>query len=290
MPDKETANYAYSSGMADIYSQDIFTNINSANPKSGVKSIEFLSTNYGFLLLNHTVPSLSSKNVRKAIELAIDKEAIVADILFSHGVVCETPFFPGSWCENNDIKGEYNIDKAKEILKNEGFVPDVNTGILEKDDLKLSFRLTVNSDNNFRIQVANKISENLKYVGIDCKVLVVSFEEYKSSCWIEGYEALLGAVPMSEDFDLKKFTGDGNISGYYNSMLINTFKEISLTDDNEIKKKGYEKVQKIFKDELPHISLYYTKEIIQCSDKIKKGLSPNGVSIYNGIENWSFND
>ncbi len=290
MPDKETANYAYSSGMADIYSQDIFTNISSANPKSGVKSIEFLSTNYGFLMLNHTFPVFSSKNVRKAIELAIDKESIVTDILFSHAVVCETPFFPGAWCGNGEIKGEYNIDKAKEILKNEGFIPDVNTGILEKDDLKLSFKLTVNNDNNFRIQVANKISENLKYVGIDCKVSVVSFDEYKSSFGLDGYEALLGAVPMSEDFDLKKFAGDGNVSGYYNSMLINTFREISLTDDTEMKKKGYEKIQKIFKDELPHISLYYTKESIQCSDKIKKGLAPNGISIYHEIENWSFNN
>ena len=290
MPDKETANYAYSSGMADIYNQDIFTNINMANPKSGVNSIEYLSTNYGFLMLNHNTPSLSSKNVRRAIELAIDKEAIVTDILFSHAVVCNTPVFPGAWCENNEISGEYNVEKAKEILKNEGFIPNVDTGILEKEDLKLSFSLLVNSDNNFRIQVANKISESLKYVGIDCKVSVVPFDEYSSRLHIDGYEALLGAVPMSEDFDFNKFMGENNPSGYYSKMAVDTFNEISLTDDMEGKKEGYLKLQKIFKEELPHISLYYTKESIQFSDKIKKGLTPNGINVYNGIENWSFKD
>lgn len=288
MPDKETANYAYSSGMADIFKQDIFTNINSANPKSGVKSIEYLSTNYGFLMLNHKADAFSSKNVRRAIELAIDKESIVTDVLFSHAVVCETPVAPGAWCENKEIKGEYSPEKAKELLKNEGFVPDVNTGILEKEDLKLSFKLLVNSDNNFRIQVADKISEGLKYIGIDCKVSVVSFEEYEGAFLAGEYEALLGAMPISEDFDLKKFMGEENASGYYSGMAVSTFNEISVTDDMDKKKTGYEKIQRIFKDELPHISLYYTKESIQCSDKIKKGLAPTGVSIYSGIENWSF--
>lgn len=290
MPDKETANFAYSSGMADIFNQDIFTNINMANPKSGVNSIEYLSTNYGFLMLNHNTPALSSKNVRRAIELAIDKEAIVTDILFSHAVVCNTPVFPGAWCENTGITGEYNVEKAKEILRNEGFIPNVNTGILEKEDLKLSFNLLVNADNNFRIQVANKISESLKYVGIDCKVSVVSFDEYSSAFHIDGYEALLGAVPMSEDFDLSEFMGENNLSGYYSKMAVDTFNKISLTDAAEEKKEGYLKVQEIFNDELPHISLYYTKESIQFSDKIKKGLTPNGVNVYNGIENWSFKD
>ena len=73
-------------------------------------------------------------------------------------------------------------------------------------------------------------------------------------------------------------------------MAVDTFNTISLTDDIEGKKEGYLKVQEIFKDELPHISLYYTKESIQFSDKIKKGLTPNGVNVYNGIENWSFKD
>lgn len=290
MPDKETADYAYSSGMSDIFSQDIFTDIKNANPKSGVKTKEILSMNYSFLLLNFNNPIFKNLNVRKAINMAIDRESIVTDVLFSHGEEVYTPVFKEAWCYNNNIKPVFDVSEAKKILIADGFTPDVNTGTLksEEDNTVLSFDILVNNDNNFRIQVANKISENLKYIGIDCKVKIVSFEEYKNAYYEKTYDAFLGTVPMSYDFDISHFLGDYNISNYYNPSAIEMLNSLCLLNKAEEKQAKYIEIQKLFYYDIPHISLYYTKETLQYSKKIKSGLNPNAISIFNDIENWKF--
>ncbi len=289
MPDKQTSDYAYASGMSDVFSQDIFTDTENANPKSGVKAKEFLSMNYNFLLLNHDNPVFKNLNVRKAINMAIDRESIVTDVLFSHGEAVYTPFFKDAWCYNQNIKPVFSVDEAKKILILEGFVPDVNTGILKKEDgTLLSFNILVNNDNNFRIQVANKISENLKYIGIDCKVKIVSFEEYQNAYYSKTYEAFLGTVPMSYDFSMSLFLGDYNISNYYNASVLETLNSLCLLKGAEEKQGKYVEIQKIFYYDIPHISLYYTKETLQFSNKIKSGLNPNSFNIFNNMENWEF--
>ena len=291
VPDKETANYAYSSGMADIFKQDIFDNSINSNSKNSESLKEYVSTNYGFLLLNHDNPLFNNVNVRQAINKAIDKESIAEDVLFSKAMPVSTPIFNGAWCYNENAVGEYNIEEAKNILKKEGFYNNVNTGIMQKDDgetLVLSFNILVNSDNNFRIQVANKISENLKYIGIDCKVKVVSFEEYKDSYINKTYEAFLGSVPMTYDFDLSLFMGEENVSNYKNSTAQNIINGAALEKDASIKKSYLRELQNLFTEDVPHISLYYTKEVLYSSGKVKKGLNPTEFNMFNNIENWSF--
>lgn len=290
MPDKETADYAYASGMSDVFSQDIFTDIKNSNPKSGVKTKEYLSMNYNFLLLNFNNPIFKNLNVRKAINMAIDRESVVTDVLFSHGEAVYTPVFKEAWCYNENIKPVFNVSEAKKILISDGFTPDVNTGILQNDEsgIKLSFNILVNNDNNFRIQVANKISENLKYIGIDCQVKIVSFLEYQSAYYEKTYDAFLGTVPMSYDFCLSQFMGEQNISNYYSVLSIDTLNGLCRLNNLKEKQEKYIEIQKIFYYDIPHISLYYTKETLQFSNKIKSGLNPNAFSIFNNIENWEF--
>lgn len=292
MPDKETANYAYSSGMSDIFSQDIFTDVASLNPKTGSAATEYVSLNYGFLLLNNAHPLFSDKEVRKAVNIAVNREKIVTDVLFSHAVPVCTPILTSSSFANNKIAAEYNVEEAKNILLKAGFKPDANTGILYKEseegDIPFTFDILVNNDNNFRIQVANNISESLKYAGIGCNVKIVSFEEYQQSYISKSYDAFIGSVPMSPDFDLSMFMGEYNISNYYSEQAKEILLKTGLTDDLNLKREFYDKLQNIFAEDVPHISLYYTKESIQSSSKIKSGLNPTGFNIFNNIEKWSF--
>ena len=73
--------------------------------------------------------------------MAIDRESIVTDVLFSHGEEVYTPVFKEAWCYNNNIKPVFDVSEAKKILIADGFTPDVNTGTLksEEDNTVLSF-------------------------------------------------------------------------------------------------------------------------------------------------------
>lgn len=294
MPDKETANYSNASGLSDIYVYDIFENADTSAPKTGATPKEYVSLNYNFLLINNAMPVFSDVNIRRAINMAIDKEYIVEDILFSHGVKVSNPIPEESIFYNKEYDVEYSTEKAKKLIYDSGYTPNINTGVMEKETengvLSLSFNIMVNNDNNFRIQVANAIRDNLKSVGIEANVNIVSYEEYVSNYINKTYEAFVGAVPMAPDFDMTMFMGEYNISNYYNEQSIRTLYAIGTTDDIKRKKEYYNALLKIFRDDVPHISLYYTKANLHSSSKIKKGIEPTGVNIFNNIENWSFNE
>ena len=294
VPDKETANYSYQSGMADIYSQDIFDNRTAGSLRASGNIIEYMSNNYGFLLINNNSEKFKSVNVRRAIDMAIDKESIAKDVLFSRAEAVATPMFKNAWCYNEKTVHRYNMEEAKNILKKEGFYNNEATGILQKDDedstIILSFEIMVNSDNDYRIQIANKISENLKFIGIDCKVNVVSYEEYRDAYSLRTYDALLGSVQMSYDFDLNMFMGEDNVSGYRSSTAQDILKAMALQGDIGVKKSYFRELQNIFYEDIPHISLFYTKESIQSSGKVQQGINPTCYSMFNKIENWSFDE
>ena len=294
MPDKETANYAYSSGLSDVFSQDIFKDVTSLNPKTGATNNEYTTLNYNFLLLNNTSEVLQDVRVRRAISLAINREVIVEDILFSHAKAVYSPIPTESFYFDSEVKDEYNVNVAKTLLLEGGYVPDVNTGIMGKETEdgveELSFTISVNNDNNFRIQVANYISENLKYIGIDATVEVIDYYEYADKYVNKTYEALLGSVMMAPDFDLTMFMGDYNITNYVSDAANKELSLISQTGNREIKKEHYNNLQRIFNKEAPHISLYYTKANLQNTSKVKKGLKPTGFNIFNNIEKWTFDD
>ena len=93
---------------------------------------------------------------------------------------------------------------------------------------------------------------------------------------------------MSYDFSMSLFLGDYNISNYYNASALETLNSLCLLKGAEEKQGKYVEIQKIFYYDIPHISLYYTKETLQFSNKIKSGLNPNSFSIFNNMENWEF--
>ena len=129
MPDKETANYSYSSGLSDVYSQDIFGDTHSLTPKTDSETTEFVSLNYNFLLLNHGNMVFADKNVRRAIKQAINKDKIIEDVLFSHGEAVETPLPLQSDLYLRSLESEYDVNKAKELLLSAGYTPDVNINL-----------------------------------------------------------------------------------------------------------------------------------------------------------------
>ncbi|NOX15146.1 MAG: ABC transporter substrate-binding protein [Epsilonproteobacteria bacterium] len=92
-----------------------------ANPN--VKLIKQEGLNVGYLALNEEkVPAFKDVRVRRAINYAIDKKAIVKAIYAGFGKVAYSPIPPTMWSYNKNTK-QYNYDpaKAKKLLKEAGY-------------------------------------------------------------------------------------------------------------------------------------------------------------------------
>ena len=84
---------------------------------SNVTVLEQPGLNIGYLAYNTTKKPFDDVRVRKAINMAIDKKAIVSAVYLSTGVAAVNPIPPGQWSYNKALKDDaFNPTEAKKLL------------------------------------------------------------------------------------------------------------------------------------------------------------------------------
>jgi dipeptide transport system substrate-binding protein len=80
--------------------------------------------NIGYLAYNTTRPQVSKLEVRQALDMAINRKAIVDAVYQGQGQEASNPFPASLWSYNTKLRNAaYNPEKAKELLKKAGY-PD----------------------------------------------------------------------------------------------------------------------------------------------------------------------
>ncbi len=122
-------------------------------------------------------------NFRKAVAHAIDKNSLINIVLNGLGSPQDAAMSPSSgFFYNPDVeKYEYNIEKAKALLKEAGIFDRNHDGIAE--DIagnKIEFNLFTNSENTQRIAIANIIKKDLEQLGFRVNFVPLSFNQLAS--------------------------------------------------------------------------------------------------------------
>ncbi|MDX1296569.1 MAG: ABC transporter substrate-binding protein, partial [Sulfurimonadaceae bacterium] len=88
------------------------------------RDIEDISHSYTYLGFNLRLEKFKDPNVRKALSLAIDRQALVDILFLGHGQVCTGPFLPGGPSFNDRVKTpKQDLNEAKRLLEEAGYGP-----------------------------------------------------------------------------------------------------------------------------------------------------------------------
>ncbi len=126
----------------------------------------------------HKLAWFSSRDFRRAVAHAVDKARIIEIVKNGLGYPQYSPESPGSgffYCK--DVrKYDYDLNKARELLRAAGFKDINNDGVLEdKDGRPLEFTLLTNADNTERVDIASIIRNDLESVGMKVNFQLVEF-------------------------------------------------------------------------------------------------------------------
>ena len=160
---------AFKNGEIDILSVKI-SNIEDFIGSLGYNKIEYKTREYDFLSLNTTSGILSDPAVRKAISLVIDKNNIVASCLGNGYVSSNFSLDMGCWLYTKDLNVEIDTEQAAQLLDSSGWHRTANAWVNGRDRLELS--LSVNSNNEQRVRVAENIKEQLENFGIPVDIKI----------------------------------------------------------------------------------------------------------------------
>ena len=270
---------------------DVFTssnkNIEEYLKNTNYNITRYINRNYNYLALNCNNEILANKEVRQAIAYAINKQDILKKILNDKYEISNFTLDFGSFSYdigNSIIK--YDTNKAKKLLldnewkySKEGWKKEINNANL---NIKLDIIVNKNDTNN--IQVANKIKEQLSLIGIILNIKEVNEKEYNSYLKNKNYDLIIVNSTYGYSPSLEKYFGENNLSNYTNKEINSLLKETEFLN-NEIKQ-NYTRINEIYNEEVPYISLYYDTNVFIYSPNLKGTITPNSYNLFYGIENW----
>ena len=220
-----------------------------------------------YVYLNLEIPLFQSRRLRQALLYAIDRDALIRDVLRGQAARADAPIAPGSWAYSPSLT-RYGADPqlANLLLDEAGWLKGED-GIRRNGGTALAFTLTTGSD-PVRVAVANRVAEAWNAIGASVIVepsgltaLVRDLIEQRD------YEALLFVDSAGTDPDpYAAWHSDGaggqggNLAQFSNARvdaLLTEARSAPLTRRKEL----YDEFQEIFAQEVPSIPLYVSRAL-----------------------------
>lgn len=254
-----------------------------------VKVLTSSTYQYAELIFNLKTdePYFQDVRVRQAIAKAIDRTAIIRDVLGGQAVPDDSPI-PRSitWAYDSAAQQPaYDQTAAAKLLDDAGWT--LVNGIRTKGSTSLSFGLTVSSDVPPYERVAEKVASQLSQVGIVAEVRPVTtaslIHDYLNP---RTFDMTLTAFDNGPDPDVYSFwhSSQAHPGGFnFAGMKKNVFIDGDLEDgrntlDLTARAKAYATFQEDFAKEIPAVFLYSPRYVMAVNRRIR------GVRLDSAIE------
>jgi dipeptide transport system substrate-binding protein len=256
-----------------------------ADPK--LQILEQAGLNVGYLAFNTEKKPFTDVRVRQALNMAINKKAIIEAVFQGAGTVAKNPIPPTMWSYNDAVKDyPYDPAAAKKLLAEAGLANGFDTNIWAMPVQRPYMP-------NAR-RTAEMIQADWQKVGVNAKIVTYEWGEYlKRSKNGEHQTVILGWTGDNGDPDNFLATllgcdaakdGTNRARWCYKPFddLIMKAKEIS---DQEARAKLYEQAQVIFKQQAPWVTLDHSLVYMPMQkDVVGYKMSPLGQHNFYGVD------
>jgi peptide/nickel transport system substrate-binding protein len=232
----------------------------------------------------------SDVNVRHAMSLALNREAMIKGILGGNGTAIASSYPNSCKYYDESLKADpFDVEKAKELLDKAGWVVGKD-GIRVKDGKRFEFDMITNKGNEAREKAIIYLQSAYKEVGIQANPKIYEwntlFDQYVDTgnfdAYVGGYSADSGIL-HDWLYDKDAFFNSGR---YVNEEMQQLFQVVKGSFDEKIQKDAVYRMQAILVEDQPFTYLYTQKTAYAVSKKVKNVRILDGVGMYE-IENWA---
>jgi peptide/nickel transport system substrate-binding protein len=232
---------------------------------SNIKVVNALQVNYFFFAVNHKVDLFQDKQVRQAIAYAIDKKAIIHNVLGDTATVATGPINPllGDFYYPDVQTYDLDLDKAQQLISAAGWTKG-SDGILQKDGKKFSFVLETDKGNPSREQIVTFGQQALQKLGMDVQIQFYERNVHLQRYRDEQYQMLMEwwiTPPDPDVWDHYYSTSNNNSWAYSNPDVDKLLDQGRQQTDHAQRVTTYQQLQTLLAEDVPIMYLYYPQEI-----------------------------
>ncbi len=294
--DKETSFMQFMKGDLDMISgMDAFNPSEVLDDKGKLKPFykkkfvlqtqPYLGTDYLGFLIDEKESSVknsptTNRNVRRAINYAIDREKIIKYFHKNLGVPATAGFIPAALpsYNPNKVKGfNYNPDKARELLLEAGYpggknLPEIYLFCTETYTDMFEFIQSELAESGIKIKIM------VEKPSVLTQAIASNEIPFFRKSWIGDYpdEENFMSLFYSKNFSPKGF----NYTHYSNPIFDKCYEQARNSLNDSIKISLYQKMDQMLIDDAPIVPLYYGEVVRLVSHKISD-LNTNPMNLLN---------
>jgi peptide/nickel transport system substrate-binding protein len=302
--------YKDEKGLIDAYNNKDVESINSVSPEKITdiriqKNSEFkkspLPRVFAVFFNQNQSEALAYKEVRQALDIAVDRNKIVNDVLSGYGKPLYGPIPTGLLDNSTDNIHTSDMDGAIKLLTKAGWVKSSSTGIMSKKvsktkTVQLSVTIsTLNSDD--LVKTAELIKSDWEKIGVKVNIKQFDFGDLQQNIIRpRKFEALLYGEVIGRDMDFFAFWHSSqrndpglNIAMYTNTKVDKLLEDARKTLDISSRIEKYNAFSDEIQKDIPAVFLYSPEFIYIVPGKIQ-GFSLSAVTLpferFLNINNW----
>src|SRR5271169_4505954 len=254
---------------------------------STLKVINASGLNIAFWAFNTTKPPFDTKEVRQALSMAIDRDAIIRDVYLGAGEKAKTLIPRTMWSYDDKIPDyPYDPAKAKAIL--------AAAGVKTPLDIDLWYQPVQRPYNPNGKRIGEMMQADLAKIGVNAKLVTYEWGEYRKR--LQAGEDLTGQMGWTGDNgDPDNFffllgcpegkPAGNNIPKWCNAEFNDLLEKARLISDQAERAKLYQRMQEIEHEEAPELLVAHSTVF----EAMRAGVtgykqSPLGTHEFEGVD------
>jgi peptide/nickel transport system substrate-binding protein len=177
-------------------------NVRRVEDAPGLRVIEYPSAVYSYVAFNFRDPNdldaphplFADHDVRRALTMAVDREAIVRAVLGEYGVVPPGPVSPALWIWDDALHGlPFDSAEARRLLARRGWTDTDGDGVLDRQGRRFAFEFLVPISSAPRRQSAQIIQEQLRRIGVEVRITELDFNAFLDQAQSRHFDVAFGS-------------------------------------------------------------------------------------------------
>jgi len=273
-------------GECDLMAKPLPIHLKAAKSYPILTSLSEPGSNVAYLAMNTSKKPFDDPRVRRAINYAVNKKALLKIVYNNTAEAAKNPIPPNMWSYDSTTKEiPFSLDKAKDLLKSAGYENGFSM-----DLWAMPVQRTYNPN---AIKMAELIQQDLDKINIHSKIVTYEFGTYLEKIRKgEHQTALLGWIGDNGDPDnffspllSCAATKTGNNAAFWcDPKFDEIIHRAGSESDVTLRTQLYREAQQKFSQAMPWVPIAHSRQFILANKRIKNfHLAPTDGMYFSGV-------